>query len=174
MKKNLWVMFLFIPFIFLSCISLEGASKDPSYYFELGKESEAVKDLYGAIDYYTKAIALDNNYFRAYIQRGVIYYEKEQYQFAINDFSYVLSKTDDSKCFFNRGNVYYEQSLYSKAIDDYLAVVRINPLDADAYVMLGNCYAILENYTLAKQYYKKALSINPNDEQAKQNLSFLE
>ena len=101
MKKNLWVILLFIPFVFFSCITLEEIGKNPDYYFELGKECETIKDFYGAIDNYTKAIALDNNYYRAYIQRGVIYYEKEQFQLAINDFLGQTSTAIQSKIHFH-------------------------------------------------------------------------
>jgi tetratricopeptide (TPR) repeat protein len=56
----------------------------------------------------TKAIQNDPNFYKAYINRGLVNYKLAFYQDAIDDFTKAIQlKPLDYKAYYNRGIVYY-------------------------------------------------------------------
>lgn len=55
--------------------------------YEEGNRQRTIGDYSLAVNYYTRAIALNNNYAKAYLNRGQVYMELEQFHFAQEDFN---------------------------------------------------------------------------------------
>ena len=73
-------------------------------YFQQGMSKFDAEDYTNAIDYFTKALAHDQNYSEAYKYRGRSYYRLKEYKNAIEDFNKAIYLTPkDSYLFFYRG-----------------------------------------------------------------------
>ena len=80
-----------------------------------------------AIEYYTKAIKLNDTYTIAYNNRGIAYKLLEEKQKAIEDYGKAIEidKNYDTS-FRNRGNLYFEMEKYELAIFDFEKALAIN------------------------------------------------
>jgi tetratricopeptide (TPR) repeat protein len=98
-----------------------------------------------------------------YINRGIAYYKKGQYDQATSDYDKALEINPRSAgAFYNRGLVYGKiKGQYDQAISDFTKALEINPRDAEAYVNRGNTYYLRNQYDQAISDYDKALEINP-------------
>jgi len=112
-----------------------------------------------AKDNLTKAIQIDSNFYKAYINRGLINYELANYQDAINDFTKAIQINSlDYKAFYNRGIVYYALGNFNAASVDFTTAIEINPDDADAYFNRGLVYKKENNTKNATiDFYKAGL-----------------
>jgi tetratricopeptide (TPR) repeat protein len=91
-------------------------------------------NVYEAIEDYSKAIEIDNNYSSAYNGRGVAKDDLNDYQGAIEDYSKAIEI--DPKfgiAYYNRGIVKADLKDYQGAIEDYSRAIEIDPKDAHAY-----------------------------------------
>eukprot|EP01080_Neovahlkampfia_damariscottae_P008366 gene8366-191_t len=77
-----------------------------------GKEEEALMD-------YTNAIKLDKNMFKAYYNRGLIYFHSKRYEKAIHDFDKAIEIDEDSNCYVDRGLSYYNLKDVDTAVKDF-------------------------------------------------------
>ncbi|OSS41569.1 TPR repeat [Desulfurella amilsii] len=94
-----------------------------------------------AKDELTKAIQNDPNFYKAYINRGLVNYELAFYQDAIDDFTKAIQlKPLDYKAYYNRGIVYYTLANFKVAKSDFTNAIEINPDDANAYFNRGLVY----------------------------------
>ncbi|MCG9127077.1 tetratricopeptide repeat protein [Candidatus Poribacteria bacterium] len=133
------------------------------------------------------AIQDDPNYAEAYIQRGLIKFQLQQYNEAIADYTQTISlKRYYADAFAGRGDVYYALKNLPKALDDYSASLKsrrsaqIFTKRAKCYIDSGRIDEAIDDYTYiikrrptaiayynrGKAYYKKYLSVN--DEQIAQ------
>lgn len=78
------------------------------------------------------------------------------------------------KSAFNLGNTLYKQKRYEEAAKQYenaASKSKTSQNKADAYYNLGNAHYQNNNFGQSVDAYKKSLKINPEDQQAKHNLS---
>ncbi len=136
------------------------------YYIENKNQAKAISDL-------TSSLNLEVND-HAYIQRGVLYFELNDYDNALTDFNIAIShNTLDSNCYFDRGLIYLNRLKLDSALKDFNKALTINPTfnkaignRATAYFQLKqyensikDCNAVLEKYPEKGFYYNlKALS----------------
>src|SRR5579875_3894304 len=73
-----------------------------------------------------------------------------------------------------KGNNYYQQKQYDSASYYYEQIAVRQPQNADVYYNLGNTYYKLNNIGLAVLNYRRALRINPDFKEAKDNLFLTE
>jgi len=99
--------------------------------------------------------------------RGLGYYNKGQYDQAIQDFDQSL-KIDPNyeKSYMNRGNSYLNKQQYDRALRDYDQYVRLKPNDPDGYSNRAITYARKEQYDLALQEYGHVIRLKPNSFEA--------
>jgi tetratricopeptide (TPR) repeat protein len=73
---------------------------------------------------------------------------------------------------FEKGNAAYQQDSFASALTYYLKIPeQAQKESAGLYYNLGNTYYKLGNLGKAILYYERALQLNPNDEEARQNLA---
>ncbi|GBU25742.1 hypothetical protein R83H12_02397 [Fibrobacteria bacterium R8-3-H12] len=67
------------------------------------------------------------------LNRGAAYYNKGNYDRAIDDYTAVLRiEPDNHEALYNRGIAHYLKGDYDLAIEDYKAVLQIDPNNASA------------------------------------------
>lgn len=70
---KLRVMYFLLVAACFTIFSFSQSNKSASAWFQSGKEKASGKDYYGAIEDFTKAIALNPNFAKAYYHRGLSY-----------------------------------------------------------------------------------------------------
>ncbi len=112
----------------------------------------------------------------AKITEGNSEYEKNRFRNAESAYRKALEK--DQKMFegnFNLGNALYKQNKFEEASQQFLnaSVCRQTPeaMNKSLYNM-GNSFLKAEKYKESVEAYKKALKLNPDDEDARYNLSY--
>ncbi len=92
-------------------------------------------------------------------------------------FSFPANKTPAQKTdvsgLFQNANLAYDQGEYEKAIQLYQKIIQSGVRNARLYYNLGNAHFRNKEKGLAILSYKKALKLNPRDEDTKINLSFV-
>jgi len=103
------------------------------YYYSLGQIEENNGNNDKAIDYYQKAISIDNKYADAYIGLGGIYYEKGEYDLEVSNYERAVEINPD-KCeyLYYLGTAYEDTHRYDKAVKAYEEVLSIRPEHKDA------------------------------------------
>lgn len=118
-------------------IDLEQAKKlvnsnDQDFFYEiycgLGCTLNSMNNFVEAISYFDQAIKLKPNEMMAYVNRGIAYEMKEDYQSSVGDFSKVIELFPTwFGAYLNRGNIYNKIGEYQKAIRDYEKCIELVP-----------------------------------------------
>ncbi|APY10852.1 ion channel protein [Seonamhaeicola sp. S2-3] len=77
-----------------------------------------------------------------------------------------------NQALFEQGNALYNEGKYAEAIDKYMAILETKKHSADLYFNLANAHYKLNNIAPSIYYYEKALQLNPNDADIKNNIAF--
>jgi len=112
------------------------------------------------------------------IEKGNEAYAAKNFTEAKQDYEAAI-KQDATKQFpqahFNLGNVYFHLGNFQSAIEEYQAFIASsteNNLQSQAYYNTGTCYLAQKNYMESIDAFKKALQLNPKNEDARYNLSY--
>lgn len=73
---------------------------------------------------------------------------------------------------FEEGNKAYNEGEYQAAINSYEKILENGETSAEVYFNLGNAHYKLNNIAPSVYYYEKALQLNPNDKDIRDNLAF--
>lgn len=73
---------------------------------------------------------------------------------------------------FEKGNELYKKDKFAEAVKEYESILRTQNHSAEIYFNLGNAYYKLNQVAPAIYNFEKALQLNPNYEEAKNNLTF--
>lgn len=72
---------------------------------------------------------------------------------------------------FEKANFHYNEARYDSAVVIYENILREGYISAPLLYNLGNAYFKMRDYPMAILYYERALKIEPNNEEIKQNLA---
>ncbi|MGO9112773.1 MAG: tetratricopeptide repeat protein [Thermoguttaceae bacterium] len=98
-----------------------------------------------------------------YINRGNAYYEKGEYDKAIDSFNEAIRLAPkDAFAYGNRGNVWERKREYDKAIADHNEAIRLAPNDAHLYFNRGNTWAMMGKDDKVIADYTEAIRLDPN------------
>jgi len=114
-----------------------------------------------AIEAYTSAIALNEKFVEAYIERGKIYSLRGQYDKAISDFSKaIVIEPSGVEAYRLRGWAFYSIREGDSAIADYNKAITMVPEDAWTYQRRGDAYIDRKrDYDKAIEDYSKVIII---------------
>ncbi|MEM9362924.1 MAG: tetratricopeptide repeat protein [Bacteroidota bacterium] len=73
---------------------------------------------------------------------------------------------------FTQATEHYNKGEFSKAIENYQQILENGEHSAELYFNLANCHYKLNNIGPSIYYYEKALLLNPNDGEVKNNLTY--
>lgn len=125
---------ILLSLLVLFCLGAAAQTKDE--LFEAGQKTFRQKDYEEAITYYSKAIALDNQFIKAYLNRSNAYLELDETKKALSDVNTVLVIDPGSAIAYNnRGKIYQQQKKYREAIADYNKAINIKK---DYFVAYSN------------------------------------
>ncbi len=98
----------------------------------------------------------------AYINRGVAYDSKGEYDRAIEDYDKAIAlNPNDASFYYNRGNTYDYKGEYDRAITDYDQAIALDPKLAPAYGNRGLVYARKGENDRAIMDFNKAIALEP-------------
>jgi tetratricopeptide (TPR) repeat protein len=102
--------------------------------------------------------------------RGLEFYEKKQYDKAIEDYSLAIQLDPNYYwAYRDRGIAHLAKKEYDTAIQDYNQAIALNPKYALAYSNRGVAYRSKKQYDTAMQDYNEAIALNPRFAQAYNN-----
>ncbi|MCH9029718.1 MAG: tetratricopeptide repeat protein [Bacteroidetes bacterium] len=113
---------------------------------------------------------------RGLVNDGVENYDKGNFSDAEVNFKKGVEKAPDNfQAKFNLGDAYFKQKRYDEAVKSYqsaLPLARSNNEKAQVYYNVGNSLLKAQKIKESIEEYKKSLKLNPNDQEAKYNLSY--
>ena len=116
-----------------------------------------------AVRHYTKALKLNPDSVKAYINRAITYRHKGDFDAAIQDCDKAIKlKPDSAEAYSNRGNAYRDKGKLDIAIQDYSKAIELNPNHAEAYNNRGSTYRETGKVNEAIQDHSKAIGLNPD------------
>lgn len=125
------------------------------------------------IQYYSKSIEANPSFSPAFYNRGIAYYEEEQYQEAITDFNQALKLEPRSAlAYFYRGVCQMELNEYREAIKSFALAISLDPRPSNALLNRGLCYQKIERYDKAILDYGQLLKIESANIAALTNRGF--
>lgn len=139
--------------------STTGATMTADDYFYLALNNE--DDYEFQIRNYTLAIGLEPDFPNAYYNRGLAYYESEENQQALNDFSrYLDYYSDDIDALNMHGECHRRLENYPKSIADHTKAIRLNPDIADSYYQRGLAHYYSDNEKDAINDFDRCLRLD--------------
>ena len=133
-------------------------------YFNRGLSKYYLKDYYGAILEYSRAIDLNANFAEVFLNRGVAKYELKDNYGAIEDYTKAIELNSIfAEAFNNRGAAKGELKDNYGAISDYTKAIELNPKDASAYFARGLAKAMLNDLYGAISDYSNVIELTPNN-----------
>ncbi len=147
------------------------------FFFVFGQPSQTPKELtQRAIDFYerrdymeaivylNKAIEIDPKYAQAYLVRGNIKSEFEDFHGAMKDYNHALDFNPKmADAYFERGNAKMKLQDYYGAIADFSSTITLNENHIEAYFRRGKAKQFLQAYEDAINDCSKIISINPKN-----------
>ena len=149
---------------------------------KIGNERDSI--LNRAVPELEKAISIYPSYATSYLNMGVIYNWKGEITKAeewwnkaraidpnnkkLNEYDKVLATL-----FFNNGIKMGSEKKINEAVLEFLHALRYDSTNVELYYNLGGAYYTKNNFDSASYYWKKALLINPSNEQVKEGMNAL-
>jgi serine/threonine-protein kinase len=120
-------------------------------------------------------LSLDPNNFDAMVQLGRFLTLRKDYPAAIQYYQNALRiNTEAPEAYFNLGYIYLSQGAYDTARKNYESCLALSPSFKDEVITnLGIIEMKKKNTTRARQLFKEALDLNPNNSIAKNYLTNL-
>ncbi len=111
------------------------------------------------------------------IEKGSALYDSKKYDEAVKSFiDAQIESPENPKLKYNVANTHYKMRNYEEAVKNYqdvAATAQDIQLEEKSIYNIGNCMYRQGRLEEAVEYYKKALELDPNDQDAKYNLEFV-
>ena len=138
---------------------------------KLGEWYEKNGELEKAEDEYLKSIELKPKKYENYYKLALIYNEDKKKEQAIEVLKDVLKrKSNYLDASIALGDILYDTEMFKEAINVFQDALKYNPGEYKLYYYLGMSYTRINDFPNAKEYYKKAATINSTLNAAKLNL----
>lgn len=142
---------------------------DLAALYEYRGAAEDESDPNGALQDYNKAIELNPNLALAFNDRGLLFYNADEYDRALEDFNRAIELDPKFETAFdNRGVTYFAKKDNGHALADYDHAIELNPDDLNPYWNRGDLYRSKGDREHAATDYRKALSLGPTETDKKE------
>lgn len=161
---RLWFLGLCL-FLLTGC----GEQKDAATYVERGMEALSEKDFSRAKLALSEAEKLAPGEPRVLRSMGIVYYEEENYNEALNYFIQALSALGERESIVREDILQYKAAAemkigdYEAAEADYGLLISLDNEYAEFYLLRGKARAELERFDEASQDFKSALLLAPGN-----------
>jgi len=137
---------------------------------EIEEASNSI-DLKILYDKYSQHISNNLNKFLSnlYFARGLINLKLKNYEHAISDFKKeLIGNPMDKDSYLYIGDSYNNLDNYQEAVNNYEKAVQLGFVNEDIYIEIARLYKSLGEIEMGNviKFYKKAIEINPNNEEA--------
>ncbi len=96
--------------------------------------------------------------------RGMVYYDKGDYDKALSDFNESIRvQPTHPDAYNNRSIIYYQRKDYQKALEENLKLLAIDSAHKEGYGNRGSFFYVLQQYDSASYYYLKSTTVNPRN-----------
>lgn len=120
---------------------------------------------------YIKIIELKPKNLENYLRLANIYKENEKYELSVKILQDILRKKPEYlDASLLLGEVLYDNEMFKEAVGIYQEAIKYHPGEYKLYYCMGMTYTRLNDFQNAKDYYKKAATINSLLDVAKLNL----
>ncbi len=163
-KRLLVILVTLMLAAFISTAYAQTAAKDP---YKDGLKLFEKKSYKEAIPCFDKALAVNPNFVKAYVFRGLSFYMLEDHEKAINDLNKAIQLDPGNvTALYGRGMAYLFTGKSQKAVTDFTMVLQKQPENAASYFNRAICYYRLNDMKKAVSDASKAISFNPKNAQA--------
>ena len=123
-----------------------------------------------ALEALTTAIQLDSNYYKAVLNRGMVYAELDQDKSALEDFERVLKQDSTNYlALSNKGTILAKRGDMEEAKEYYFKSLKSNPIYFRVHYNLGQYYYEKSDYDSAYLCYTESIKNNPKFRNAYNN-----
>lgn len=141
-------------------------------YFLIGVLHGKLGNFDGAIEAYTKAVAIRPDYAAAYRKLGEAFIRQSKFEKALEAYRNAAAITPDIASLQNNlGAMLHRQGKFEEAIQAYTRAVEIQPHYAEAHNNMGNVLYDQNNLDQAAKSYANAIDINPDYMEACRSLA---
>ena len=149
-------------------------AKQAKYFNSRAKAYLTQNEWHKAIVDYNTAIQLEPLKADYYNNRATVYGAQSDFQSALLDLNQALTlQPDFADAYLNRALLYAHTQQFDKALDDNLKYLAFHPSDANIWTEAGMNARFSGQVLEAKEYITKALSINPKDKIALEEMAAL-
>ena len=167
MKTNKRLVLILVSLMlaaFITTAFAQTAAKDP---YKDGLKLFQKKSYKEAIPCFDQALAVNKNFVKAYVFRGLSYYMLEDHEKAINDLNKAIQMDPENvTALYGRGMAYLFTGKSQKAITDFTMVLQKQPENSLSYFNRAICYYRLNEMKKAVSDASKAISNNPKNARA--------
>jgi tetratricopeptide (TPR) repeat protein len=143
----------------------------PQAHNDLGVAMIAKGDLTGAIDYFQKALELDDTNVAAHVNLGSALRDQGDLARAIACYQRALAlDPNNAQAHTSLGNALNEKKEVARAIAHCQRALALDPNNAQAHTGLGNALRAQKDLAGAIAAYEKALDLDPSDAKVHTNL----
>jgi tetratricopeptide (TPR) repeat protein len=130
--------------------------------FEKGNQSQKDGNFESAITHYQKALRIDEDFYPALNNLGIIYERQKDHAQAEATFLKSLQvNPDDAEAYINLGHVFYEEGKYQAAIERLQEGLKRSPQSPTGHFFLGSAYLKLGDLAKAESNLKEACAVAP-------------
>jgi protein O-mannosyl-transferase len=116
-----------------------------------------------ALDYFDRAVNVSPKNYKGYYNRGLLFLKTGKPDDAIRSFNAALRIHDYAKSYTGRASAWYTKGDLEKALADANHALRLDPGNARALFVSGNCLDDLKRHDDAIDAYTRAIAIAPEE-----------
>lgn len=147
-----------------------GAARQAAAHYNRGIGRHSAGDLEGAIDDFTRAIALAGDFPAAFLARGRAWQAGKEADRARADYDQAIRLDPrHPAAYHNRGLLLGGGGRHREAIADYSVAVRLDPRSAESYIGRGLAFQALGEHGMAVEDFNAAVSLAPRESKAYTN-----
>lgn len=149
--------------------SLQAISDDDArIHFFKGNAYFAAEQYDSSIAQFNRAVAIDENYAKAYVNLGIVYDHTGKRQQARNAYAQAIqANPKDVLAHCHLGFNYYSSGDRARAMDQYAEALRIDPNSAQAHYNLGLAFADSKIFNEALTEWRRVTELDPDGQLGK-------
>ena len=149
-------------------------SKNPKYYYHLGKTNQQIKNYDSVVSHFSKALEFPNLDIDIILKIAQSYEEIEDKNTSVEIYYEAVRRYPENyEARQALGVALGAAGFHEQAKTELEKAIEIEPENSDAYFNYGLVLELLGDRDRAKEQYKKALDIEPNHAEARNNLDIL-
>lgn len=159
--------------------SLESGEVNAQGFYNLALQFKKLNKLNEAVIYFEKALKLEKKYAAAYSSLASVFFEQKNYEEAeeaIREYIDLKGDSVNSSDYLLAGNIYFELFEIEEALEFFNRALFLTDEPATKkllYNNIGNCYLGMADYSSARKFYINSLKIDPDFEEALNNIELL-